>query len=166
MQASTPNGEVRPGWRARLADHRLLRPPLALAAARREQILYLVVGGWNTLFGYAEWAVLQFLLGDHLHYLVIVVISWPIAVLNAYIGYRYVVFRSRGPIIHELLRFASVYVSTLLATLVVLPIALHVLPFSIYVVNGLFTIVVVVVSYLGHKHFSFRGGGRADRSSQ
>ena len=95
-----------------------------------------MVGGWNTVFGYVEWAVLQFLLGEHLHYLVIVVISWPIAVLNAYVGYRYIVFRSRGPILRELPRFASVYVSTLLATLVALPIALHVLPFSIYVVNG------------------------------
>ena len=165
MQASTPNGGLRPGWRARLADHRLLRQPLALMAARREQILYLAVGGWNTVFGYAEWAVLQFILGHHLHYLVIVVISWPIAVLNAYIGYRYIVFRSRGLILRELPRFASVYVSTLLATLVVLPIALHVLPFSIYLINGLFTIAVVVVSYLGHKHFSFRGGRRADGTS-
>jgi putative flippase GtrA len=165
MRASTPNGEIHPGWRARLAGHRLLRQPLALVAARREQVLYLVVGGWNTVFGYGEWAVLQFLLGEHLHYLVIVVISWPIAVLNAYLGYRYLVFRSRGPILRELPRFASVYVTTLLATLVVLPIALHVLPFSIYVVNGLFTVAVVVVSYLGHKHFSFRGGRHSDGGS-
>lgn len=165
MQASTPNGEIRPRWRARLAGNRVLRQPLALVAARREQILYLVVGGWNTVFGYGEWAVLQFLLGEHLHYLVIVVISWPIAVLNAYLGYRYIVFRSRGPILRELPRFASVYVTTLVATLIALPIALHVLPFSIYVANGLFTVAVVVASYLGHKHFSFRGGRHADDPS-
>lgn len=92
MHVSAPNEDLRPGWRARLAGHRLLRQPLALLAARREQILYLVVGGWNTVFGYMEWAVLQFLLGNYLHYLVIVVISWPIAVINAYLGYRYLIF--------------------------------------------------------------------------
>jgi len=68
---------------------------------RREQLLYLVVGGWNTVFGYGVWAALQFLLGNHLHYLVVVLISWPIAVLNAYLGYRYVVFRSRGSILRQ-----------------------------------------------------------------
>lgn len=141
-----------------LRDHPVLGRPAALLLQRREQILYLVVGGWNTLFGYGAWAVLQFLLGDRLHYLVIVVIAWPIAVLNAYVCYRYLVFRSRGPILRELPRFSTVYVGALLVTLVGLPIALHLLPFSIYVVNALFTAAVVVASYLAHKHFSFRGG--------
>lgn len=139
------------------------RLPLPLRR-RREQILYLAVGGWNTVFGYLEWATLQFLLGGYLHYLVIVVISWPIAVLNAYLGYRYLVFRSRGPILRELPRFSMVYVASLLATLIALPIALAVLPFSIYVVNALFTCAVIVASYLAHKHFSFRGHHSADRA--
>ena len=140
-------------------------PAVRLLAQRREQILYLVVGGWNTVFGYGAWAVLQFLLGPYLHYLAIVVISWPIAVLNAYLGYRYLVFRSRGPILLELPRFSTVYVASLLATLVALPIALHVLPVSIYAVNAAFTAILVVASYLAHKYFSFGGRrGRAEAS--
>ena len=79
-----------------LRDHRALGRPVRFYFRRREQVLYLVVGGWNTVFGYAVWALMQFLLGGFLHYLVIVVLSWPIAVLNAYLGYRYIVFRSRG----------------------------------------------------------------------
>ena len=43
---------------------------------RREQILYLVVGGWNTLFGYLVWALLQYLLHDYVYYLVILVLAW------------------------------------------------------------------------------------------
>ena len=143
----------------------MLGRPVRFYFRRREQVLYLVVGGWNTVFGYAVWATLQFLLGDHLHYLVIVVLSWPIAVLNAYLGYRYLVFRSRGPILRELPRFSMVYVASLLVTLVVLPIALHLLPFSIYIVNGMFTALMVVASYLAHKYFSFGGKRRGDASS-
>ena len=138
---------------------------VALVRQRREQILYLVVGGWNTLFGYGAWAILQFLLGHQLHYLVIVVLSWPIAVLNAYAGYRLVVFRSHGSVLRELPRFSLVYLATLLVNLALLPIALRTLPFNIYVIQALFTAVVVVCSYLGHKYFSFRGGqagGAAD----
>ncbi len=130
-------------------------------AARREQILYLVVGGWNTVFGYGAWAVLQFVLGERLHYLAIVVISWPFAVLNNYLCYRYLVFRSRGPILRELPRFATVYSATLLANLVALPVALQIWPGSIYVVQAAFMAIVIVAGYLAHKHFSFRSGRRA-----
>ena len=125
---------------------------------RREQLLYLVFGGWNTVFGFGVWALLQYLLGTYLNYLVVLLLAWPPAVLNAYLGYRYIVFRSRGPVLKEFPRFSLVYLATLLVNLALLPIALRVLPFNIYVVQALFASVVVVCSYLGHKHFSFRGG--------
>ena len=113
-------------------------------------------------FGYGVWALLQYLLGEHLHYLVIVLLSWPIAVANAYLGYRYVVFRSHGPILRELPRFSLVYVLTLLANLALLPVALNVLPFNIYVVQALLTALVVVSSYLSHRYYSFGGERRRD----
>jgi putative flippase GtrA len=141
-----------------LRDHRALGRPVRFYFRRREQLLYLVVGGWNTVFGYGVWALLQYLLGDHLHYLVVVVISWPIAVLNAYLGYRYVVFRSRASVFREFPRFSIVYFLTLLVNLALLPIALRVTPFNIYVVQALLTVIVIVCSYLSHKYFSFRGG--------
>jgi putative flippase GtrA len=145
-----------------LRTHSALGPIVRLYFRRREQILYLAVGGWNTVFGYAVWAVMQYLLGDHLHYLIVVVLSWPIAVLNAYLGYRVVVFHSEGPLLTELPRFSLVYLAALLANLMLLPLALNTLPFSIYVIQALFTVAVVVVSYLGHKYFSFRHGRRRD----
>lgn len=146
-----------------LRDHPALGPAVRFYFRRREQLLYLVVGGWNTVFGYGVWALLQYLLGGYVHYLVVVVLSWPIAVLNAYVGYRYIVFRSRGHVLRELPRFSLVYLATLLVNLALLPVALRVLPFNIYVVQALFAVVVVVCSYLGHKYYSF--GGRSHRDS-
>ena len=125
-------------------------------AGHRDKVLYLVVGAWNTVFGYGVWAVLQYYLGNHLPYLLILVLAWPPAVLNSYLGYRHFVFRSRGPVPQELPRFILVYAATLGANAVVLPIALSLLPFNIFVVQGLFAIGVIVGSYLSHKHFSFR----------
>ncbi|HUQ77877.1 MAG TPA: GtrA family protein [Patescibacteria group bacterium] len=139
-----------------LRDHPALGLPVRVYLRRREQVLYLAIGGWNTVFGYAVWALLQFVLGNRLHYLVIVLIAWPIAVLNAYIGYRYLVFRSRGSILRELPRFSLVYAATLVVNVAVLPLALAVAPFNIYVVQAIFTVAVVACSYLGHKYFSFR----------
>ncbi len=138
-----------------LRDHGALGLAVRFYFRRREQLLYLVVGGWNTMFGYAVWALLQSLLGDHLHYLVIVVLAWPIAVLNAYLGYRLIVFRSRGSMIREFPRFALVYVVSLVVGLVLLPIGLALLPLSIYVVQALLTVLVIVGSYLSHRYYSF-----------
>jgi putative flippase GtrA len=126
---------------------------------RREQILYLVVGGWNTLFGYCAWALMQYLLHDYINYLVILVLSWPLVVGNAYFCYRHFVFCSHASIWRELPRFSLVYVVTLLLGLVALPILLRTLPFNIYMIQAGFTAVVVVASYLSHKYFSF-GGSR------
>lgn len=143
----------------------MLGRPVRFYFRRREQLLYLVVGAWNTVFGYGVWALMQYLLGDYLNYLVIVVLSWPIAVLNAYVGYRYVVFRSRGPVLRELPRFSLVYLATLIANLILLPVALGVLPFSIYVDQALVLGVVIVGSYLGHRYYSFGGARGADAPS-
>jgi putative flippase GtrA len=75
---------------------------------------------------------------------------------NAYIGYRYVVFRSTRSVGRELRRFVAVYALTLAVNLVVLPLALHLLPWNVYVIQGLFTGIVVLLSHLGHEHFTFR----------
>jgi len=138
----------------------LLRRMARFYQRRREQILYLVVGGWNTLFGYLVWALLQYLLHDYIYYLAILVIAWFPAVLNAYLCYRHFVFRSKGSVWRELPRFSLVYVGTLCVGLIGLPILLRLLPFSIYVTQALLTAAMVIFSYLAHKYFSFKGGRR------
>lgn len=121
----------------------------------REPIAYVIVGAWNTLFGYAVFALIYFMLQAYLHVDAILVLSYVLATANAYIGYRYIVFRSTGSMKRELPRFLAVYAVILAANLVVLPLALHLLTWNAYVVQGLFTAIIVLLSYLGHKHFSF-----------
>jgi len=145
-----------------LSEHRVLGRPVRFCRCRREQVLYLVVGGWNTLFGYAAWALLEYLLHDYLHYIAILVLSWPLAVFNAYVCYRHFVFRSKDSVWKEFPRFSLVYLGALVAGLAALPFLLHALPFNIYVVQAGYTVVVVVLSYLSHRFFSFRGVPRSD----
>ena len=141
----------------RLAEHPTFGWPVAMGLRHREKVLYLIVGGWNTLFGYLLWVVLQLLFYPGLSYLVTLAISWPFAILNAYIGYRYIVFHSKGPWWKELPRFSLVYFVVLFLDLVILPLLLRVLPFNVYVCQAGFIFVVVALSYLGHKYFSFGG---------
>ena len=140
-----------------MSRHSVIGRPVRLIRGQRVRILYLVVGGWNTAFGYAEWALLQYLLQDHLHYLAILVLAWPLAVLNAYVCYRRFVFQSSQSVRQELPRFSLVYFGTLMAGLAALPFLLRTLPFNIYVIQAGYTVVVVVLSYVAHRFFSFGG---------
>jgi putative flippase GtrA len=147
---------VRRAWVERSADRLIPRR----FQRYREVILYLAVGGWNTLFGYLNFVALYYFLEARLPVAVILVMSYALSIANAYICYRYVVFRSRGSVLREMPRFTSVYLVALAANLVILPLALRWLPLSAYAVQALFTIAVVVLSYFGHKYFSFGGGSR------
>jgi putative flippase GtrA len=125
----------------------------------REQIQYLAVGAWNTLFGYGCFVVLYYAFHSVTSYSVIIVASYVISIANAYVGYRYVVFRSHGSVLRELPRFSVVYLITMAVNLVFFPLALRALPLNAYVIQALFTAGVVIVSYLGHKYFSFGAEG-------
>ena len=125
-------------------------------AAHREQVLYLVVGGWNTVAGYGAFAILYYFYGAVLSDPVILVGSYVFAIANAYVGYRYVAFRSHEPILREFPRFSLVYLATLAVNLVVFPVALGLLPLGAYAVQALFMVGVIIASYLAHRHFSFR----------
>ena len=92
-------------------------------ARYREQLQYLGVGAWNTLFGYCVWAVLQYTLHDYINYLLIIVLAYPISIANAYVCYRYIVFRSHGRVWREVPRFSTVYLLTMAANLLLLPLA-------------------------------------------
>jgi putative flippase GtrA len=133
----------------------------ALLVRRREQILYLVVGGWNTLFGYALFAGLFYLLHDVVGAAIVgasmiaLTLGSVIGIINNYILYRAIVFRSHGSVRQELPRFLVVYVVALAVNLAVLPVALHELPFNVYAIQAMFTALVVVASYVANKYFSF-----------
>ena len=139
----------------------------ARIVARREQILYLVVGLWNTLFGYAAFALLYHLLHDVAGVsqipgsMAALVVASALGVANNYVLYRTIVFRSHGAVRRELPRFLVVYVVALAVNLVVLPLALRELPFNAYTIQAVYTAVVVVTTYVANKYFSFAPTGHA-----
>jgi putative flippase GtrA len=135
---------------------------------RREQILYLIVGGWNTLFGYSLFAGLYYLLHDVVGMprvggsMLALAMASVIGMINNYILYKIIVFRSHGSVRRELPRFLVVYVVALTVNLAVLPVALHELPFNVYAVQAGFTILIVVATYAANKYFSFASRGTKD----
>jgi putative flippase GtrA len=136
-------------------------------APHGEKLQYLVVGVFNTVFGYAVWAALYALLAQRLGYALVLVVSYAIAIANAYVWYRFVVFRSHNSVWRELPRFSAVYLATMVVNLIVFPIAVRRLPFNAYAIQAVFTLGVVVASYTAHKRISFRGpAGRRGRQTR
>jgi putative flippase GtrA len=79
-------------------------------------VRYLCVGVFNTLFGYAVFAILLTLLNAvlpaRLLYLTVIlasVLSTPLNITVAYFGYKFFVFRTKGNFLREWLKCFAVY---------------------------------------------------------
>lgn len=139
-----PFADERPEWRRRLRT-----------IGRAKQFRYMAVGGFNTLFGYATFFVLERALRAVIHYLFILLLAHVISVLVAFIGYRILVFKVRGQLWIDLARFWLVYALILAANVAVLPLMVEVAGVPVVIAQGAFTIVTAVSSYIAHGRFSF-----------
>ena len=141
---------------------------------------YFCVGVWNTLFGYSVFVVFTYMLTGKIPYayMLAAVLSNVLAITNAYIGYKFFVFKTRGNYLREYLRFYVVYGSAALGGLVLLPILVtggaswigsrsnhlltvfgHALCFEKstvpYFASAALLGMTMLGSFYGHKNFSF-----------
>ncbi len=121
-----------------------------------EKIRYLLVGGYNTVFGYVLFVLLLMLLKGRVHYLIVLVVSHVISVTNAYLAYKFLVFKTKGRWLHEFGKFNTVYLVVLAINLMALPAMVEFLSIRPAIAQAWFVVITVIVSYLGHKHFSFK----------
>jgi putative flippase GtrA len=123
---------------------------------RERGIRYILVGIWNTVFGYAVFAVLQLTLGDDLNYLLILAAAQVVGTLNAFVGYRLLVFKVHGHVLRDLARFSTVYVGAFVVNLAALPLLVEVIGLPVLVAQALVVGGTVVASFFVHRGFSFR----------
>ncbi len=121
-----------------------------------QKIRYLIVGGWNTLFGYGVFAALYFWLGNSMSYLWILSISFVLSVANSYLGYKIFVFKTKGNIVRESLRVYLVYGVSFIFNLMMLPFLVEIIHLNMYMAQAFVTIVTIAGSYVLHKKFSFK----------
>ncbi len=142
-------------WRARLAGH---IPP-------GQFLRYLMVGAWNTLFGYSLYALFTALLMPRVRfgYILASVFSSLFSITVAFFGYKLFVFKTKGNYFVEWFRCILVYGSGMLPGLVLLPLFVEGLHYGFhlersapYIAGALVMGLGVIYSFFGHKHFSFR----------
>ncbi len=131
----------------------------------RQFVRYILVGGFNTVFGYGLFALLNWStrrLGSY-NYMLASIVATPIAISVAFLGYKWFVFRTRGNYLVEWIRCFGVYGSSMVITFAGLPILVPILRRNLqeperapYIAAALLTVVTVVFSFIGHKNISFR----------
>jgi len=118
-------------------------------------IRYLIVGFYNTVVGYLLFGLVNYVLGNFVHYLVILGVSFVLSVTHAYVGQRRVVFRSTGPWGREYLRFFVVNLSGMAANALLLIIFMQT-GLKLMIAQAFSVLIVTVLSYFGHRKFSFK----------
>jgi putative flippase GtrA len=121
-----------------------------------EQTRFLVVGAFNTGFGYLTFACLYLMLKTWLYYLVIAVLSHALSVIVAFYCHRHLVFRSAAPWFPEFVRYNISLAGVLLGSLAGLYALVSLLGMNPLLGQALVTATAVIVSYFAHRHFSFR----------
>jgi putative flippase GtrA len=126
---------------------------------------YILVGSFNTVFGYGVFALLNWSfrgLGSFA-YMYAWFLANGIAITSAFLAYKWFVFKTRGNYLIEWVRCFGVYGTGMLFGAVALPVTVTLLRRMLqrperapYIAVALLTLVTVFLSFFGHKHFSFR----------
>jgi len=131
-----------------------------IALARRvlsdERARFLVVGGFNTAVCYSLFLLFELLFDGR--YLLSLALSYLVATIIAFGLHRRLTFgvSGREKIVTDFLRFESVYVVMLTVNALLLGLLVGVLGWPSWIAQALAMVITTVISYLGHKFFSFR----------
>lgn len=127
------------------------------ALLRDQRIRFLLVGGFNTVLGFGLYWLLLVALGDRpFAYLISLAVSWAISITVAFVLYRTFVFIVRGNVLFDYVRFLSVYAVSIVLNAVGLTALVQVLQVDPLAAQAVMIVVTTVLSYVGHRWFSFR----------
>ncbi len=120
---------------------------------------FLVVGAWNTLFGFAAFALLfRATRPWDVHFVWVSLVTNVFAVTNAFLGYKLFVFRTKGDWLGEYVRFWMSYALTISIHLSSLWVAVTFLGIHPILAQAMILLAATFISYFAHSRFSFRGG--------
>ena len=119
-----------------------------------QKIRFLLVGGFNTVFTYIFFALLVLVLG--VSYKIAIVVCYIISTNVSIFTQRYYVFKSFGNFKQEYIKAWEVYAIALLFNYTFMYIAVDILNANELISQALFTIIVIIITYIMHKYYTFK----------
>lgn len=118
---------------------------------------FLIAGGVNTVVGLAFYPLLLWSVPVlRTHYLLGLAISQAVCLCFAYVTYKIGVFRTRGNVPREFVRFASYYVLNYAANWLALPLLVEAGGVPPIIAQSAFTLFLIVGSYFWHSRLTFK----------
>jgi putative flippase GtrA len=121
-----------------------------------QRIAFLVVGGLNTVIGLGWFFLIHLVAKDAIGYMVTLVLAYALGTVSGFILHRRFVFRVTGTVAADLARFAVVNATGLAVNSALLPLFVEVIGLDVAPAQLLATALTVVMTYVGHRSFSFR----------
>jgi putative flippase GtrA len=119
------------------------------------RVRYLIVGGFNTLFGLGLFTALDLTTARYIGHYAVLTIAQVIAVSTAHTTQRRWAWQSSAPYLRELARFSSVYGVTYLLNLALLYAAHSGFGAPVIPAQIAITALLIVVTYAVHRVWTF-----------
>lgn len=121
-----------------------------------ERVRFLAVGAWNTLFGYLAFVVAYLLLEGKWPTTFILLLAYVVAMLQSFLTQKSLVFRSKGAVAPQLLRFSVTNSVIFAINALLLPPATNISGMNPMVIQAVFVVISTIATFFLHKHFSFK----------
>lgn len=124
---------------------------------QKKQILFVLVGALNTFIGLATYPILYYWFSDpYLGYMGVLVLSQLICITFSFVTNKYLVFKTKGGIKKEYVKFFLFHGINMALNFICLPIMVSVWRLNPMIAQTLFSILVIVTSYFWHNYITFR----------
>lgn len=121
-----------------------------------QSIRFILVGVYNTVFGYILFSALYFAIGNNIHYSLILLISYLIGILNNFIVFKIFVFNTKGNWIKECFTTYLSYSVIYPVNAFLLFISIDLYGLSVYVGQAVAVIIMPIITYFILKRFAFK----------
>jgi len=131
---------------------------------------YLAVGACNTIFGYGCFALFTLLLTPVLSYGYVAasILANLFSITFAFLGYKWLVFKTKGNYLREWIRCLGVYAGGMILSAAALPFVVGVIRrqpghdrSAPYIAGAVVLVFSIVFSFFGHRHISFADRNQA-----
>jgi len=123
-----------------------------------QRVRFLAVGATNTFVGYLVFSAFTlWIFADvYLGYLLSLAFSYVVGISLAFVLYRRFVFVVQGHVLRDFARFVSVYLVAIGINAAALPLLVEVATVPPLPAQLIILVVTTLLSFFGHKKFSFR----------
>ena len=129
----------------------------SMAARHEKKVRFLIAGGVNTMVGLSVYPILFILLKPFgFGYMEVLFLAQVICITFSFISNKYFVFKTKGNIKKEYVKFFVFYGFYLALNVIFLPVMVEMIKITPIVAQTLFSIAIIVTSYFWHNFITFK----------